>query len=76
MLLHEDGAVDEALEVIENAQRYSPRSAELHYLGGVLYMEMEDYDKAEHAFDRAVQLDGSHDGARRVSSTAGKPADK
>jgi len=66
VLLHQDGAVEEALEGIENALRYSPRTAELHYLGGLFYLELEKYEEAEHAFDRALQLDENHDGARRA----------
>ena len=65
-LLHQDGAVEEALEVVENAQRYNPRVAELHYLGGLFYLELEKYEEAEHALDRTLQLDENHDGARRA----------
>jgi len=65
-LLRRSGAAAEALEVVENAQRYNPRVAELHYLGGLLYRELERYDEAKHAFDRALHLDQNHDGARRA----------
>ncbi len=65
-LLRQRGASDEALAEIETAQRYNPRVPELHYLGGLLYLELGRYEEAEHAFDRTLQLDENHDGAPRA----------
>ncbi len=64
-LLKESGATDDALQVITEASRYNPRNAELHYQWGLLYVQMEDYDRAQHEFDRVLQLEKGHPGARR-----------
>ena len=64
-LLRKNDAIDDALEVVSEANRYNPRNPELHYQWGLLYLEKEDYIRAEHEFDRVLQLERSHAGARR-----------
>lgn len=65
LLLRETDAIDDALQVVTEANRYNPRNPELHYQWGLLYLEKEEYDKALHEFDRVLQLESDHSGARR-----------
>ncbi|NLJ25862.1 MAG: tetratricopeptide repeat protein [Firmicutes bacterium] len=65
LLLRETDAIDDALQVVTEANRYNPRNAELHYQWGLLYLEKEEYDKAHHEFDRVLQLEEGHPGARK-----------
>lgn len=63
-VLRETGEIDEALQVVSEANRYDPRSPELHYQWGLLYLDKKEYSKAEHEFDRVLQLEKGHPGAR------------
>lgn len=62
-LLRETGEIDEALQVVSEANRYNPRNPELHYQWGLLYLDKEEYSRAEHEFDRVLQLQRDHAGA-------------
>lgn len=57
MALHEAGDFDGALNAYGRALDIDDRYAELHYKIGKSYFELQQYDKAERAFRRAVEED-------------------
>jgi tetratricopeptide (TPR) repeat protein len=64
-LLSLTGDIDGGLQVLSEANRYNPREPELHYQWGLLYLEKADYNEALHEFDRVLQLESGHEGARQ-----------
>ena len=64
-LLSHTGDVEGGLQVLTEANRYNPREPELHYKWGLLHMQKANYSEALHEFDRVLQLEGGHRGARQ-----------
>ena len=47
------------VEMLNSGLKLQPDAAQLHMARGVLYVQLADYEKAEHDFERAEQLDPS-----------------
>jgi len=54
------GNLSEAKEKIERALSQNPRNAKAQATAGMLYSRLNDVDKADNHFDRAVALDGEN----------------
>lgn len=64
-LLSQSGDVEGGLEVLVEANRYNPREPELHFRWGLLHLQEAKYNEALHEFERVLQLESGHRGARQ-----------
>lgn len=62
--LRQSGKLDTAVEVLENLRTSHPDLALVHATAGDLYRQLEDWDKAILAYDRAVELYAAQDNAQ------------
>ena len=61
--------LSEALNQMLTAAKVAPQNAEVQYRLGLILAEMQQYEYAYTAFDRALKLDATHESARRNFET-------
>lgn len=61
--------LSESLNQMLTAAKVAPQNAEVQYRLGLILAEMQQYEYAYTAFDRALKLDASHESARRNFET-------
>jgi len=66
ILLKRDGRVKEAVEEYNKAIKIAPRYPTPYYNLGVLYVDMEEYDKALAYFKKTLELDPGFGAAREM----------
>lgn len=65
VFLAQDGRLSDALSQMLAAAKVAPDNAEVQYRIGLLLAEMQQYEYALMAFERALKLDAQHENARR-----------
>jgi tetratricopeptide (TPR) repeat protein len=61
----QSGFLREAAEDFEKAVELSPENADIHYNLGLLYTDMNSFEKALAAFEKALQLKPSDKSAKQ-----------
>ena len=70
MMLAKQGKSEEALEELDQAEKLNGRFAIVPFYKGNVFMQLNDYDKAIQAYNRALQLDPKNGAARQSIAMA------